>query len=90
MVVSSGGTLLPTERCFFYYFCILQYGVAFYYRGVRYEAEFHSKNGPTLKNYDTGEQLGPFPDAMKLLRQAVIGGDVLIDVLDELEEVVLH
>lgn len=86
---SFGGYTTPNRETFFYDFCILGYGVAFYHNDVSYEAEL-TKDGPFLKNYTSGEIQGPFEDAVNLIEEAIINGSKMIDVLDEFENVVLH
>ena len=83
------GYATGNQLVFFYDFCILQYGVAFYYGDDVYEAEF-TENGPILTNRTTGIVLGPFEDAVKLLEQSSVGNCKLIDVIDKLEDIVLH
>lgn len=77
------------QLTFYYDFCILQYGVAFYYGDVQYEAEF-TDNGPILTNRMTGEIQGPFDSAVQLLEDAEVNGQKMIRVIDQLDHVVLH
>jgi hypothetical protein len=79
----------PNQLTFYYDFCIQQYGVAFYYEKVLYEAEFTDK-GPTLTNRTTGEIQGPFDSAIQLLENAEISGRKMICIIDQLDHVVLH
>ncbi|MCF0189642.1 MAG: hypothetical protein HUJ96_00115 [Marinilabiliaceae bacterium] len=83
------GYATENQMALFYDFCILQYGIAFYYENVAYEAEF-SDNGPILKNLDTGIVQGPFDDAIKLIEESNVGDCKLINVLDSLENIILH
>lgn len=83
------GYASPNQLTFFYDFCIQQYGVAFYYGDILYEAEFTEK-GPILNNRMTGEFQGPFEDAVVLLESADVGGKKLVRVIDQLDHVVLH
>ena len=83
------GYATENQLAFFYDFCILQYGIAFYYNDNAYEAEF-TDNGPILTNRTSGVIQGPFTDAMKLLEESNVGEDKLIDVLDDLGNLVLH
>ena len=79
----------PNQETFFYDFCILQYGVVFSYEEQLYEAEF-TNDGPILTNRFTKEVQGPFEDAVKLLEKSNINGKKMIDILDDLENIVLH
>lgn len=79
----------PNQSAFFYYFCVQQYGVAFYYKGYYYEAEI-TEEGPILNNKTTKSVQGPFEDAVKLLEDSRLDGKRMIDILDQLEYVVLH
>ncbi len=83
------GYATENQLAFFYDFCILQYGIAFQYGEDDYEAEF-TENGPILTNRTTGSILGPFEDAVKLLEEANVGGNKLINIIDDLKELVLH
>lgn len=86
-----GGYPTPNRETFFYDFCILGYGVAFYHNDISYEVEFsYDGSGPILKNYTTGEVQGPFEDAVNLIEEAVVNGHKMIQILDELENIVLH
>lgn len=87
--LAYGGYETTNQDAFFYEFCIQQYGVAFYYKSQRYEAQFVNI-GPILTNLTTGEVQGPFEDAMILVETAKIDGKNLIDIIDDLEEIVLH
>ena len=84
-----GGYATPNQETFFYDFCILQYGVAFYYNETLYEAEF-TDDGPIVTNRMTKEVQGPFDDAMQLLELTCIEGRMMITIIDELQDVVLH
>lgn len=83
------GYATPNQLTFFYDFCINQYGVAFYYNGNDYEAEF-TEDGPILINRSTSDVQGPFEDAVNLLEKSTLNGKTLVSVIDELENVVLH
>lgn len=84
-----GGYSTPNQETFFYDFCVLLYGVAFSFAGSCYEAEF-TNNGPILRNCTSGKIQGPFEDAVKLLEESNINGMCLKDVIDEVENVVIH
>ena len=84
-----GGYPTPNQQTFFYDFCILQYGVSFYYGEDNYEVEFTAK-GIFLTNRTSGEIQGPFEDAVNLLETSNIKGKSLLDIIDEIENVVLH
>lgn len=77
------------QLTFFYDFCINQYGVAFYYEGNDYEAEF-TDDGLILTNRTTSDVQGPFEDAVDLLENSNLNGKSLVSVVDKLENVVLH
>jgi len=83
------GYATPNRLTFFYDFCINQYGVAFYYEGDHYEAEF-TDNGPILTNRTTNVVQGPFEDAVNLLENSKINEKPLIMIIDQVENVVLH
>lgn len=83
------GYATPNQLTFFYDFCINRYGVAFYYDGNDYEAEF-TDDGPVLANRTTGDLQGPFEDAVNLLEKAILNGKTLVSLVDDLENVVLH
>lgn len=83
------GYATPNQLTFFYDFCINHYGVAFYYEGNDYEAEF-TDIGPILTNRTTNDIQGPFKDAMTLLENSTLNGKTLISLVDDLENVVLH
>lgn len=83
------GYATPNQLTFFHDFCIKQYGVAFYYDGNDYEAEF-TDDGPILTKRSTGDVQGPFEDAVNLLENANLNGKTLVSVVDKLENVVLH
>ena len=84
-----GGYASPNQYSFFYDFCIHQYGVAFSYEDDLYEAEF-TGHGPILVNRLTNEVQVPCEDAVKLLEESSIKGNKLINILDNLNNVVLH
>lgn len=84
-----GGYSTPNQETFFYDFCILQYGVVFSFEDQLYEAEF-TDDGPILTNRFTQEVQGPFDDAVKLLENSDVKGKKMINILDELENIVLH
>ncbi len=79
----------PNQLTFYYDFCIQQYGVAFYFGDILYEAEF-TDDGPTLTNRMTGAVQGPFDSAVHLLENAEINGHKMISIIDQLDHVVLH
>lgn len=79
----------PNQLTFYHDFCIQQYGVAFYYGDVLYEAEF-TDDGPTLTNRTTGEIQDPFGSAVQLLEDAEINGQKMLRIIDQLDHVVLH
>ena len=83
------GYASPTQLTFFDDFCIHRYGVAFFYDGNDYEAEF-TDAGPILTNRSTGDVQGPFEDAVNLLEKALLNGKTLVSLVDDLENVVLH
>ena len=83
------GYATPNQLTFFYDFCINQYGVAFYYAGNDYEAEF-TDDGPILTNRTTGVMQGPFEDAVDLLEKSILNGKTMVSIVDALENVVLH
>lgn len=83
------GYATPNRLTFFFDFCVQQYGIAFVYGKTNFEAEF-TEEGPILTNLSTGEVYGPFEDAVQLLEMSEINEKKLIDVIDEIEDVVLH
>lgn len=83
------GYATPNQGTFFYDFCILQYGVVFYHKNTPYKAEF-TNDGPIVRNYGTGEIQGPFEDAVNLIEEAIINGQKLLHVMEELEDIDLH
>lgn len=83
------GYATSNQLTFFHDFCINQYGVAFYYDGSDYEAEF-TDAGPILTNHSTSDVQGPFEDAVNLLENSNLNGKTLVSVVDKLENVVLH
>jgi hypothetical protein len=84
-----GGYATPNQETFFYDYCIQQYGVVFSYEEVSYETEF-TNEGPILRNITTQKVQGPFDDAVQLLEKAIINGRKMIDILDNLQNIVLH
>lgn len=84
-----GGYATPNQETFFYDYCIQQYGVVFSYEGTLYETEF-TDEGPIVTNLATKEIQGPFDNAAQLLENANVNGRKLIDILDELQNIVLH
>jgi hypothetical protein len=84
-----GGYATPNQEVFFYDYCIQQYGIVFSYDEVLYEAEF-TDEGPILTNKTANEVQGPFDSAVQLLEEAKINGKKMIDIIDELQNIVLH
>ncbi len=84
-----GGYATQNQETFFYDYCIQQYGVVFSYKETLYETEF-TDDGSILTNLVTKEFQGPFDSAVKLLENAKVDGRKMIDIIDELQNVVLH
>ena len=84
-----GGYATPNQETFFYDYCIQQYGVVFSYKETLYETEF-TDDGPILTNLVTKEVQGPYDSAVQLLENAKDNGRKMINIIEELQNIVLH
>lgn len=86
---SFDGYESPNKLTFFYDFCVQFYGVSFWFGNDQYEAEF-MEEGVVLNNLTNGTSQGPFASPLDLIENAMIGGESLFKLIDQVDNVVLH